>query len=120
MKKFTVYPKDYVRASTTSTRTKFTTDEWNAILHLTEATHLDESFDAYTKKNGEDCFKDFDSNGRLKSIPWGLKMLYEGIAYPPKHDGLSDAECRTLVNLFKEFKIGNDSWYEWLLSEDEG
>lgn len=99
-------------------RTKLTDTEWNAISHLTRSSHLDESFDVYQKRNGDDCFKDMQ-DGRLKSLNWGLSLLEECIAYPLKHEGLNDNEANALVNLFKEFKIGNDDWCNWLLSDED-
>ena len=102
----------------TAFRKKLTDKEWNALLKLTSNTHLDESFDAYTKRNGEDAFKDYE-DGRIKSLHWGLVQLYECIAYPFKHDGMNEDESKTLVELFKEFKIGNEHWHNWLLSDGE-
>ena len=99
-------------------RTKLTDLEWNAIQKLTRKSHLDESFDVWQRKNGDDCFKDFE-DGRLKSLHWGLELLYECIAYPFKHEELDDEMSNALVELFKEFKIGNEHWYIWLLSDED-
>lgn len=99
-------------------RTKLTVIEFNAIQQLTSSSHLDESFDVWQRRNGDDCFKDFD-DGRLKSLHWGLSLLNESIAYPLSHEGLDEEQSKALVELFKEFKVGDDEWYEWLLSDDE-
>ena len=98
-------------------RTKLSDLEWNSIQDLTRNTHLDKGFDVWQHRNGEDCFKDFEDN-RLKPLRWGLKLLYESIAYPLKHENLTKEQSNALVELFKEFKIGNEDWYAWLLSED--
>ena len=99
-------------------RTKLTDSEWNAISTLTANSHLDDGFDVWRKRNGDDCFKDFE-DGRLKSLQGGLGLLEESIAYPLKHEGLDDNEANALVNLFKEFKIGDNDWYDWLLSNED-
>ncbi len=96
-------------------RTKLTDMEWNAISALTNSSHLDESFDVWQRKNGDDCFKDFE-DGRLKSLHWGLSLLEESIAYPLEHENLSKEQSVALVELFKEFGIGDTEWYAWLLS----
>lgn len=99
-------------------RTKLTDLEWNAISELTRKSHLDESFDVWQRKNGDDCFKDFE-DGRLKSLRWGLELVQEAIAYPLKHEGLSLEMSNALIDLFKEFNIGDEEWYKWLLSDED-
>ena len=99
-------------------RTKLTDIEYNAITKLTMNLHLDENFDVCQCSNGDDCFKDFE-DGRLKSLHWGLELLYEGIAYPLKHEYLDNEMCNALAGLFKEFNVGNEEWYKWLLSEED-
>lgn len=91
-----------------------TSEEWNAISKLTSHTHLDNVFDVWQKRNGEDCFKDFET-GRTTSISAGLKWLYEGLAYPLSHDGLDKEEANLIVNLFKEFKTTKEN-LDWLLA----
>lgn len=99
-------------------RTKLTDEEYHAISHLTRETKLDSVFDVDTNKNGEDCFRDFE-NDCLMSLKDGLEELYEAMAYPLKHEGLSEEECTALVNLFREFEVGDEEGYEHLLSETD-
>ena len=92
--------------------------EFNAISTLTMHSKLDNSFDVYEKKNGTDCFYDYDED-RMISLHQGLELLYEGIAYPLSHEGLTIEQAEALMKLFKEFKIGNEDWYQWLLSDEQ-
>lgn len=95
-------------------RKKLTSKEWNAISHLTHATHLDNVFDIYQKRNGEDGFKDYET-GRITSISAGLKWLYEGLAYPFSHEGLNREESLSIYKLFQEFKTTKED-ISWLLA----
>lgn len=97
-------------------RKHLTDAEWNAISHLTRSTHLDEAFDVWQKRNGEDCFKDFE-NGRIATLSAGLKWLYEGLAYTLRYEGLNDTESNLIVNLFKEFKTTKED-ISWLLADE--
>ena len=97
---------------------KIKNDEWNVLSKLTSVTHMDNSFDIWTDEDGNDCFMDFEED-RLVPVEEGLSWIYEGIAYPPQHDGLSREECETLVGLFKHYRFGDEEYYKWLLSEEE-
>ena len=92
--------------------------EFNAISTLTMHSKLDNSFDVYEKKNGTNCFYDYDEY-RMISLHQGLEFLYEGIAYPLSHEGLTTEQAEALVQLFREFKIGDKDGYKWLLSNEE-
>ena len=99
-------------------RKRLTDTEFNAISNLTLRTHLDESFDVDTKKNGDDGFYNCET-GRIVSLKTGLQWLYEGIAYPLSHEKLTAEETELIIGLFKEFGItDNDEYFNWLRSED--
>ena len=92
--------------------------EFNAIGTLTMHSKFDNSFDVYGKEDGTDCFYDYDEDC-LISLYKGLELLHAGIAYPLSHEGLTDKQAEALVKLFKEFNIGNEDWYKWLLSDEQ-
>lgn len=97
----------------TQYRKRLTNDEWNAISQLTRNTHLDSVFDIWSIGTGKDYFYDFENNKRM-SLKSGLSLLYESLAYPLQHDGLTGKESNLIVNLFKEFKVAGDE-ANWLL-----
>lgn len=99
-------------------RKSLTNLEFDAISTLTMHSKLDNSFDVYENTNGTDCFYDYDED-RAISLHQGLELLYEAIAYPLSHEGLTVSQSEALVKLFKEFKVGDNDWYEWLLKEEE-
>lgn len=127
------------RNSKTTVRCALTNEEYNAISKLTHNTKLDNVFDVIsyddfldnyadisditvvdnaTTNNlwGTDGFVDFERNIFLP-LDEGLKCLYESLAYPLQHDGLTLEESMLIVNLFKKFNVSDD--LDWLLSTEE-
>lgn len=97
-------------------RTRLTNDEWNTIAKLTRRTKLDSVFDIYSNGTGKDYFFDFEENKKM-SLKAGFELLYESLAYPLSHEGLTENESKLIVNLFKEFNVaGNEA--DWLLKKD--
>jgi hypothetical protein len=99
-------------------KTRNLTDlEWNAISNLTSETHLDQSFDVYQTKGGKDCFYDYEEDHPI-SLKDGLELLYEAMAYPLAEENLTKEEANAVVDLFREFKIGDEETYKWLLKDE--
>ena len=98
-------------------RKRLSDAEFNAISTLTMHTKLDSSFDVYEKKNGDDVFKDYDED-RFMSLHQGLILLYDSIAYPLKHERMTEEESKIIVNVFRDFGVGTEEGYEWLLSKE--
>lgn len=88
-------------------RNKLTNDEFNAVSKLTNNTHLDEAFDVCELDNGDDGFYDFNEQ-RYVDLETGMYWLYDGLAYPFKHDGMDDKECEVLEKLFIDFGYDTD------------
>lgn len=99
-------------------RKELTQSEIEAVISLTASMKIDDSFDLWEATDGTDWFMDFESNSRMP-LRKGLLILNEAIAYPLSHENLTPDQCETIVNLFKEFKVGNNDWYEWLLKKEE-
>ena len=97
----------------TTYRKRLTDGEWNAISTLTRKTKLDSVFDVWSNGTGNDYFYDFEEDKKM-SLKSGLALLYESLAYPLSHEGLSDKESKLIVDLFKEFKVAGDE-ADWLL-----
>lgn len=101
-----------------------TSEEWNAVSHLTEETKLDMAFDidyAEMTRNGKtisyDCFRDMET-GKRHSLKTGFEWLFDGIAYPLQHDNMSKEEAEIIVRLLKEFIQITDEQANWLMSEN--
>ncbi len=97
---------------------KLTDAEFKTISILTSETHLNSVFDITADENNNDCFYDFEED-RYLSLEEGLNLLYEALAYPMVHDGLNSWQAQLVVDLFREFGIGNEDAYNWLLGPDE-
>ncbi len=99
-------------------RKRLTDNEFNAVSTLTYNTHLDEVFDIGRRPNGDDGFYDYESC-RWMSLKHGFNELYDAIAYPFSDDGLNKEEGNLIINLFKEFKVGDEEGYKWLMEESK-
>lgn len=95
---------------------KLSNDEWNAISRLTLLNKLDDSFDIQYDDD-HDFFYDFEEDEEL-TLEDGLELLQDALAYPLGYVGLSDKEAQDVVNVFRRFGIGDEKWYDWLLSKD--
>ena len=101
-------------------RTRLTDEEWNAITKLTNETKLDSSFDLCQTANDSDpdYWWDFDNNCQM-NLRDGLQELWEGLAYPPQHDGLSKEEAKLVADVLLEFRIVSKKHHEWLMQDGE-
>lgn len=101
-------------------RKKLSAEEWNALAKLTSETHLDSVIDVVQYSEDVDGFMDFDHKCPMfVDLHDGLEILFDGLAYPLKHDNMDEVESHLIVNLFKEFRIITDKQGEWLLEERE-
>lgn len=91
--------------------------EFNAILHLTRSTHLDDAFDVWTLDDETDGFIDIET-GETVDLKTGLEWLYDGIAYPLSHENITTDEALLIVDLMEEFDIGDENYRKWLLSKE--
>lgn len=90
-------------------RTALTDKEWNLISKYTRKLKVDSEFDITIN----DVWIDYETN-RYYSIKEGLEWLYDAIAYPCRHDGLTGEETEMFIDLLKEFDIGNEEDLAWL------
>lgn len=90
-------------------RTALTDKEWNVISKYTRKINVDGEFDITIN----DVWYDYEE-GTEHSIKEGLGWLYDAIAYPCEHDGLTGEETEILINLLKEFDVANEEDLEWL------
>lgn len=90
-------------------RTALTDKEWNVVSKYTRKLNVDGEFDITIN----DVWYDYEECTE-HSLKEGLEWLYDAIAYPCSHDGLTGEETETFINLLKEFDIGNEEDLAWL------
>lgn len=95
---------NYEEEKSRSVRMRLTDNEFNIISRLTHNTKLDTDFDIIAIDDNYDGFYERDS---LKTVylTEGLQWLWDGLAYPGQHDGLSPEEARVVAKLFLEYGI---------------
>lgn len=100
-------------------RTRFTDREVRVVAEIICRLKMDDGFWLNEdEETGEDYFYDREIDERM-TLEEGLRILCEAIAYPLVHERLGYEESKTFVNLLREFEIGDELYYDWLMDEDE-
>ena len=100
-------------------RTRFTNREVRVVAEIIYKLKMDDSFWLNEDMEiGEDYFYDRETDERM-TLEEGLRILYEAIAYPLVHERIGYGDSKTFVNLLREFEIGDELYYDWLMDEDE-
>lgn len=94
-------------------RSELTDKEYNTVMKLTANLKVDGTFDIYDCGD-TDKFKDYIAY-RMVSLRTGFRWLYDAIAYPLSHDGMTLEESQTIVNLFTEFCKIPTTEMAWML-----
>ena len=95
-------------------KVKLTENEFNIVSRLMHCLKVDSYLAITEDRYGNDVMFDFDDNCTM-SLKDGLEIVYEAIAYPLIHEGLSRSEGGIMVNLFARLGVTEKNKAAWLL-----